>query len=149
MSKMQLNTIQDKITAKIQEIEDLCLEQGELDPLEAYVMIHQLHKSLEASKERLKEAATNELRKHGKSYHDLHGHRLEVASVGARYEYKKDDEWCQIKEQLKAREEYLKAFREGGIDEETGELIERMYIPGKETIRVSKIPAEKPTAKKD
>lgn len=124
---------------------ELTVKDGWVDALKAYLVLYNLEKEAARLKSEILELAVSEVSEYEKG-REIDGFKLEKINSAGRWNYSKVKEWNDKKESLKEYEKKLQSsFRawEKGIemfDNETGEKVPpAAYIPGKETIKVTKL----------
>ena len=133
-----LLTIADNIVGDILE--------GNTRPLPAYIQAKALTWLAKEIEKRVKDMAMQEAETYGKDDSVFNGAKFQVKSTGERLAYEQDQEYKELKQKLKAREELLKdaykAYKKNGqvmVDEQTGETVPvvGIKVESQQTISVS------------
>lgn len=117
------------------------VKNGELNPLDAYIILKELEKVLRDSIVEINEYAVEEAKKYGKSF-DYKNASITVKPDAGRWDFSHIEKWKSTKEKLKELEDAAKsAYNAKGKDlliaSVDGELIEpAKYTPGKDNISV-------------
>lgn len=128
-----LPTRKEQIEMFVRKITDDIIESGNYNPLQAWVEITNIEKSLEKIKENIKQSAIKEREKYGKE-EALYGAKISVIEAGTKYDYTEcnDAKWNaleseskRIADEKKAREKFLKSIPKDQqlTDEDTGFII--------------------------
>jgi hypothetical protein len=117
------------------------LENGEIDPLKAYVIVKYYEKLIDQIKAKLESEARGEAYKYEKGA-SVFGATIGISSTGQRLDYDSDTVYSELKSKVKAREDLLKTafkMKESILDEETGEIVPKVPLksPAKETLVIT------------
>lgn len=107
---------------------------GELNPLEAYVILKELQGKTELAIKQIQDQAINEGLKYGEKSFNAFGAKIEMRSSPATYKF------CAAIQNLEAKVKLLKDQSKLGefADTDTSEIIEKaVKIEGKQTLSVS------------
>ena len=116
------------------------INDGHIEPLKLHVQVKCMEDILSKIKEHpeYRDAITIEAAKYGRGKHELHNATFELKATAGRYDYSHDAEWCRLRDELKAREGFLKALH-GSIEiVHPDGIVEAIhpasYTPGGETV---------------
>jgi hypothetical protein len=88
-------------------------EQGEINPLDAYIELKDMAEYIDNQIKHLKESAIIEAEKYkGDTYR---GYQVDVRNVGGRYDYSHIVEICDLKAQIKELEKMAQASYKNGL----------------------------------
>lgn len=122
------------IKARLLELKD-SVEQGNVNPLEAYVELKSIENTLKEVIATVQPLAITEADKYAEKSFKAFGAIIEKRSAPATYDMSHINAYLSAKEKVKYIETIAKAG--GGIDPETGQEIEKaIKIEGKSTIAV-------------
>ena len=97
---------------------------GDIEPMRAHLHIKALEEMIKTIKAGIKDAVLNDADKYVND--ESFPAKISISNTGDRIRYEDDQEYCDIKAALKAREEKLKrAYKNGApiVDADTGEMI--------------------------
>lgn len=116
---------------------------GFVNPLEFLVKIEFLNKVIEQAKKQVKELALQNLTQP----QELFGAKVEVAEIGVKYDYSKNEIWQELKDKMQPLEDELKKVEEqikmatkigkSIVDESTGELISPVQKTSTASIKIT------------
>ena len=122
------------IKARLLELKD-SVEQGNVNPLEAYVELKSIENTLKEVMATVQPLAITEADKYAEKSFKAFGAVIEKRSAPATYDMNHINAYLSAKEKVKYIETIAKAG--GGIDPETGQEIEKaIRVEGKSTIAV-------------
>ena len=122
------------IKARLLDIQD-GVEQGNVNPLEAYVELKAIENTLKEVMAKVQPLAITEADKYNEKSFKAFGAVIEKRSAPATYDMSHINAYLTAKEKVKYIETIAKAG--GGIDPETGQEIEKaIRVEGKSTIAV-------------
>ena len=108
LTKTQSCMIADSVVERV--------EEGEINPLEAYVKLSFLQTAIDQAKKQIASLALDEAEKYGRKDFRAHGVDVLIKETGVKYDYSQDSDWRMYQEQIdelrtqqKALEVVLKA----------------------------------------
>ena len=116
-----LPTIKRPNKALIIEYGNELARQWDDKPLEGYIRLRAFLSIIERGMEKLKGFALEEARKY-KGDNDMAGATFRHTEGKRMFDYSNDSVWRDLKEKLKAREEFLKGIKTEMADTNTGEI---------------------------
>ena len=111
-------------TQLVQDVQD-----GNEDPLKAYVELMKLQKSIEEAIKYIKDEAINAASNYGKEKFEKYGYEIKYNQGRKIWDFKNIRQWNEYKQKLAEVEEFGKlaysAYEKGGqfVDPDTGEII--------------------------
>lgn len=118
------------------------VDNGQTNPLKAYVEIKRLSQLLDQIKDTLQDQAIGERMKYGKEEVVIDGYKVEQVPGRKNWKYDHSSQWQSINERRKAIESLMQNSYAGAsiIDGETGEEIEPALLSySKETLRLTEV----------
>lgn len=111
---------------------------GNQDPLDAWASLKVLEEAIKQAKDRIKDAAIDELAKYGPTA-TINGAKLTKYNGRRFYDYSHNPDWQQLKSKMEEVERKMKiAINDTIVDEETGEVVPPAKVThSSETISVS------------
>lgn len=103
---MTISTTKMKTKVFIEKIQDEVLD-GIIDPLTAYVTLHDIKTKLENVTKNIKDLAIEESSKYGKTF-DYHGYTVTNKDGAKRFDYSNVPEIVELEKHLKERKEFYK-----------------------------------------
>ena len=90
------------------------IDEGRIDPLKLKIQLKAMEDIIcrISDNERIKDAIATEAAKYGKGSHDFHNATFQLKATAGRYDYSADGVHANLKEQIKAREAFLKTLKE-------------------------------------
>lgn len=113
LTKQSINEFSDNLIAPVNE--------GEQNPLDLFLQLKALEELVKITKDKLKDEALSEAEKHGAKSFELHGVKVEVASVKTDYDFSgcHDEKLFRLefdlecaKAKVEERKEFLKSLRQ-------------------------------------
>ncbi len=109
------------------------VEEGNVNPLIAYIELHKLIVKAQDALDKIKEAAIDEAYKYPEKSIEINGVIVEKRNTPTRWDYSECETIKQVNEYL---QKLQKIAQNGGVDPQTGELLRAKKIEGKTTIAI-------------
>ena len=118
------------------------IENGQTNPLNAYIELYQFSELIDEMLEQVKEQALEERRKYGKEEVIKNGFKIELGTGRKMWYYGDSKRWNELNDKRKMHEELMQKATMGAqiADAETGEMVEPAELKfSKDYIKLTEI----------